>query len=161
MCTDKQDPNVTPKAFLKFLEFCYNCPIVIEPTSAFSLLYLAKFYQVQKLQDKCREVLKSSISVATALTMWDSATELGEEHIATLCLDFIIANTKGCLKAKSAVSLSEKAVQELLSQPALTASELELFLFLSSWISQQKKQNFSLLASLIRYQTQFVPTQIY
>ncbi|XP_052073373.1 BTB/POZ domain-containing protein 6-like isoform X1 [Mytilus californianus] len=126
-------PDIDKETFKQMLEFIYSDDVKIDTKTAASLLYAARKYGLNGLEDKCTRALEHGILGDNVCFILDQAYKFDNDELKKKCLDFIFHQPKIVLKSSSFCDLAHQCVFEIISSNELDAEEDAIFEAVMRW----------------------------
>lgn len=144
-------PDVEPMAFTALLKFVYTDEVDIESESVMAVLYAAKKYAIQALEQQCVEFLKDNIHSENVFMLLTQARLFDESVLAKMCLDNIDKNTCEAMSSDGFVDIDLDTLCLVLERDSLNIRESKLFSAVTKWAEHACiKQEFEITAQNLR-----------
>ena len=110
-----QLPNISRSIFLMFLEFIYTDYVRVEVEQSIDLYALSDLYQLHKLREMCRSILKWNLTTENATLLFQHASDMRCYDLKDLCMDYIITNFDVISKGQQIRLLRHELLLEILA----------------------------------------------
>jgi len=123
-------------AFKHLLKYIYTGHISLashKEELILEILSLAHQYGFVELESAISEYLKATLNIKTVCLIYDTSSLFQLQSLAQAALLFMDRNAAEVLTHESFLTLSDSAVQELITRDSFCADEIEMFKAVSRW----------------------------
>ncbi|XP_059942365.1 germ cell-less protein-like 1 [Mesoplodon densirostris] len=133
------DENIDREALHEALGSLYRGSILIPPGRVVAILATASMLQLDKVIQRCGEVMKETVSAQTVCSYYYSAESYGLQNIRIMCLQWLLDNmmtqcSEGLLREVS-LDLMREVVAS--SQLLVMGLEMDVYTMLKMWMFLQ------------------------
>ncbi|XP_060075628.1 BTB/POZ domain-containing protein 6-like [Ylistrum balloti] len=126
-------PDIKRETFKQLLEFMYCEDTKVDLKNAPYLLYAARKYGIDALEEKCVRILERGISVENVCEVIRQAYQFDEHELKKKCLDFIFRHPKEVLRSNNFSDLPDPVAREIIQADELAVKEEVVFDALMRW----------------------------
>ena len=125
---------------LVYDRFIYTDKTNISSEYVMHILYASKKYGLPSLGRICHQFIEKNLSATNACILFEQCKFLGEEDLATKCLQLVVADTASAFKSDSFLQISQETLDALLGGDELSIPELEVFRYCLKWANAKLSQ---------------------
>jgi len=108
-------PNESRSIFILLLEYIYTDCVKVEVEQAIDLYALADLYQLNKLRDTCRSVLKLNLTTDNVAMLLQHSSDMRCYDLKDISMDYIIVNFDVVSKGPHIKILRHELLLEILA----------------------------------------------
>ncbi|XP_028397982.1 BTB/POZ domain-containing protein 6-like [Dendronephthya gigantea] len=129
-------PDSNYESFVEFLRFLYCDEVELTIDIVLGVSYLAKKYIVPALEKKCSEFIEKSVEAGNVFKLLSFARSFKDEFVEKICWEFLDSETVEAVNSECFCQIDREVICELLKRDTLHAKEIELFLAVQKWVTQ-------------------------
>ncbi|XP_033748459.1 BTB/POZ domain-containing protein 2-like isoform X1 [Pecten maximus] len=126
-------PDIKRETFKQLLEYMYCEDTKVDTKNASYLLYAARKYGIDALEEKCVRILEHGITIENVCEVVRQAYQFDEHELKKKCLDFIFHHPKDILRSNNFSDLPDPVVREIIQADELAVKEEIVFDALLRW----------------------------
>lgn len=108
--------GVSFSVFLLLMEYIYTDSVEIDPEHAIGLFVVADLYQLDRLKEVCKTIMKRNINCENAAMMLQEASDANCEVLKEICMDFIVNNFDYISKTEGIKLISHSMLIDILAR---------------------------------------------
>ena len=134
-------PDSNYECFVEFLRFLYCDEVELTIDIVMGVSYLAKQYIVPALEKKCCAFIEKSVEAGNVFKLLSFARSYKDEFVEKICWEFLDSETVEAVSSECFCQIDKEVMCELLKRDTLHAKEVELFLAVQKWVTQNSTDN--------------------
>ena len=142
MADDRKEIDIVdcenPEDFLEFLSLIYKKSANVTWENVEQLSYLRKKYMIMEM-GLFSKLVKSTVETGNCLDLLDISVALEEDSMIEECLKVIRRDVSALIKTQQFLELKQPALKVILIQSMLNINEIDLFIAVDEWCSNQVK----------------------